>query len=351
MGHDSPQNGSMTSHGQNHPRPAKRPAQYESRASPEGTTNPSYPSAQNMAPVPQDPLAKRRRISKDMGQQQGIGVDNPQAVSPDVTASPGLNHGFSSASPQLPASRSFDSQKPANSRPPSVAMGSGQGLPQQQPQHQLHQSQPPPQRFYAQQSQHQSPNMGTADQRHHGPISTTAPPRPRSQMAGAYGAQRHAHLSPQMLYAQQQSPVANQLGSLSHHSSSLGRGMSAGHHQGHHQYPQNMGRQNSTGGGAPGIPQQRSVAAIRGHLPREGAGQAHGFAGHHPQQATSQPNAMGSFHSYNEHSYLNMDYGLTERDVQEAAAVTALGSPSQLEAALSQPKMRDQHMFQSIGRQ
>lgn len=58
---------------------------------------------------------------------------------------------------------------------------------------------------------------------------------------------------------------------------------------------------------------------------------------------------MGSFHGYGEQSNLNMDYGLTERDVQDAAAVTALGSPTQLEAALSQPKLRD-HMFQSIGR-
>lgn len=59
----------------------------------------------------------------------------------------------------------------------------------------------------------------------------------------------------------------------------------------------------------------------------------------------------GAFHGYGEQSYLNMDYGLTERDVQDAAAVTALGSPSQLEVALSQAKLRDQHMFPSIGRQ
>lgn len=122
-----------------------------------------------------------------------------------------------------------------------------------------------------------------------------------------------------------------------------------GNQLGHLQYSQGTGMQNSRGSGAPGSLQQRGVSAARGQQPRGGIRQAQGFESH--QQPTSQPTTMGPFHSFNEQSYLNMDYGLTERDVQDATAVTALGSPSQLEPTLSQPKMRDSHIFQSIGRQ
>ncbi|XP_044714796.1 uncharacterized protein HRG_11429 [Hirsutella rhossiliensis] len=263
-------------------------------------------------------LTKRRRISKDVSQQPGMSIES-QALSPDLTASPALSHGFSSASPQLSASRSFEPHKATNNRPPNASMGASLGLHQQQQ----------PQRFYAQQSQHPSPSVSAADQHSHGVMQTSVPPRPRSQMAGAYGAQRHVHLSPQMIYTQQpqpQPPMSNPIGSLGHHSTSLSRSMSGGHHH-------------------------KEVRALPGQLLRGGAGQAHGFHSHQHQQATSQPNTLGSFHSINEQSYLNMDYGLTERDVQDAAAVTALGSPSQLETTLAQPKMRDHHMFQSIGRQ
>ncbi|XP_044718133.1 uncharacterized protein HRG_07773 [Hirsutella rhossiliensis] len=300
MEQDGQQRSSLGSNATPHPRNSKRSAQYDSPAPSDGT------------------LTKRRRISKDVSQQPGMSIES-QALSPDLTASPALSHGFSSASPQLSASRSFEPHKATNNRPPNASMGASLGLHQQQQ----------PQRFYAQQSQHPSPSA-------------------KKSMAGAYGAQRHVHLSPQMIYTQQpqpQPPMSNPIGSLGHHSTSLSRSMSGGHHQ----YSPGMGRQDSGGNGAPGLAQQGGAGAARGQLLRGGAGQAHGFHSHQHQQATSQPNTLGSFHSINEQSYLNMDYGLTERDVQDAAAVTALGSPSQLETTLAQPKMRDHHMFQSIG--
>ncbi|RDA90531.1 hypothetical protein CP533_4147 [Ophiocordyceps camponoti-saundersi (nom. inval.)] len=239
-GQGSPQNSGIGPNTTSHPRTMKRPVLHGSQASLDGPASQGYTTSQSTGSIHQDHLAKRRRISKDKGHQQGGGIDS---------------QGF--------------------------------------------------------------------------------------QMSGGYVAQRPAQMSPQMIYTPQQSPMSNQLGSLGHHSTNLGRSMSGPHH-----YPQNMGRSNSGGSGTPSMSHQRGMAAMRGHQHR---GKSHGFHSQH-QQATSQPNAMGTFHSYGEQSYLNMDYGLTERDVQDAAAVTALGSPSQLEAALSQAKMRDQHMFQSIGR-
>lgn len=317
------------------PNTAKRPAQYDGPAPPDGTASRGYSAAQSMGSVPQDQPTKRRRISKETGQQPGMGMES-QTLPPDVTASPALSHGFSSASPQLSASRSFESHKATN-RQLNATMGASLGVQQQQQhQHQLHQQQQQPQRFYAQQSQHPSPSVSASDQHPHGAVQTSVPPRPRSQMAGAYGAQRPAQRSPQMIYTQQrqpqsqsQPPMSKQMGPLSHHSASLGRSTSGG------QFSHGPGRQILGGRGA---------GVIRGHQPRGGAVQAHGFNGHQHQQASSQPDTMGSFQGFNEQSYLNMDYGLTERDVQDAAAVTALGSPSQ-------HKMRDHHMFQSIGRQ
>lgn len=321
------------------PMSTKRPAQHDSSVLSDGTLSQGYSAAQPASAAPQDRLSKRRMFCKDMSQQTSLGAES-QTLSSDATASPALSHGFTSASPQVSASRSFESHT-NNSRSTNAITGAGLGLHQQQQHHSLQQQ---PQRFYAQQLQHPSPGVKAADGHSHGVMQTPGPSGPRSQMAGAYGAQQHAKVSPQMVYTQQQqlqSPMSSPMGPHGHHSASLGSSITGGHHQ----YSQGAGREHSGGNGAAGLPQQRGASRVRGPHVR-----AHGFHSNQHQQAITQPNPTGPFQSFSEQSYLNMDYGLTERDVQDAAAVTALGSPSQLEPTQAPPKSRDQHVFQNVGK-
>ncbi|PNY25947.1 Uncharacterized protein TCAP_04118 [Tolypocladium capitatum] len=315
---------------------AKRPAQNDGQAPADGAAAQDDAPAQNIASSPQGPRAKRRRISKESNNQPGAGVDS-RALPTNAAASPTLNHpSLSGASPPLPASMSPDSQNSIDKG------GSGQSLQQKQRPRQP-QPQQPQQRLYTPHSQQQSPNMDGADQqRQHRPVQAAGLPRPRSQVAGAHGGQQQANIPPRALYAQQQQQqqqMASQMGPGGRPGATFGRGATGSHSQ----YAQHMGRQSSGGSGTAAMPQQRSIATTRERRQQQGHGgarQAHGYANQQRAHGATQPSSMNSFHDYGEQSYLNMDYGLTERDVQDAAAVTAFGSPTQLPGG---------HMYQGIG--
>ncbi|KJZ79093.1 hypothetical protein HIM_01244 [Hirsutella minnesotensis 3608] len=334
------------------PKGLKRSAYQDGTQSMETNTGHGFSAHQNPDAASRDNIAKRRRLSKDPGHGA---LPDTQVVSPNLTESPVISQGLSSASPQLAAPRNFEAQNPSTSRPSSMtSVGTGHMAQTQNHQHHQHQQSltQPPSRFYVQQSQRQSPSLSLAHPQHHGVVPASSSSTPRNQAVGFHPASRRAYPSPQMAYSPHRhlqssaTPITNQLGIASHNNVSNGRGGSDDH-QG---FPQSIARQGPAGPGSTELPQNRGGTAFRGRLPRHGTGQSHGFRGSHHQQPASHPTTINSFQGYNEQSYLNMDYGLTERDVQDAAAITALGSPSQLEAALSQPKLKE-HIFQSIARQ
>ena len=323
----------------------KRPGQNDNEATANGATAAADAPSHVSASSPQGPTPKRRRISKESSKQSGAGLES-QTLPTYTAPSPALNHqSLGSASPPLSASRSFDSQKSIGNRPSNTTTGSSRGERQNQqpPQPQVQQ----PQRVHGPQLHPQSSNLsGTEQHQQYHPLQPAGPAGSRSQAAGAFGApprgeQQPANISPQMLYAQQQQQqqLAGQIGQGGRLGATFGRGVSGSHPQ----YAQHMARQSSGGRGAAATPQQRNLATPGAQLRRQqvpgGVRQAQGYNNQQRAQGAAQ-GPMNSFAGYGEQSYLNMDYGLTERDVQEAAAVTALGNSAQLHG---------HHMYQGMG--
>jgi hypothetical protein len=148
--------------------------------------------------------------------------------------------------------------------------------------------------------------------------------------------------------------LPGQLGHVTSGSGSFARGTGSG------QTPQfgssNIARQGSNDARAASLSQQASLAISRSQSGQQQAPTARhpssDFANGQQAPATSasapSTSSLSHFQSFAEHSYLDMDYGLNERDVQDSAA--AFGDSTQLEAALAEPNMRER-LYQAMNRQ
>jgi len=95
----------------------------------------------------------------------------------------------------------------------------------------------------------------------------------------------------------------------------------------HPQYRQNMAAQAPFGSAVARVSQQRNMGAGRGQrqgppqqpVARQSQGGANQSRSQLQEQQLGEMNSFAS--SYVEQSFLNMDYGLTERDLQDAEAV------------------------------
>jgi hypothetical protein len=115
----------------------------------------------------------------------------------------------------------------------------------------------------------------------------------------------------------------------------------------------NMARQSSNDARTASLSQQASLAISRsqsGHTPTARHASSD-FASSQQVPATSaaapSTSGLGHFPSFTEHSYLDMDYGLNERDVQDSAA--AFGDSTPLDVTLVEPNMRER-LYQAMGR-
>ncbi|KAL7942328.1 hypothetical protein V8C42DRAFT_354867 [Trichoderma barbatum] len=297
---------------------------------------------------------KRRRVSRESLQNPMFNNIDSQSGRVGMTTSPVLNNSYNSIS-QAMATNSFDNQL-ANA---SVRKASTQQhlqqqhhpqrsptQPQSQSQNQSLQNQQQSQQFTPQRPQQQNTGMRPPPQLHQGGHMPGAPrPRGPGQMYG----NSPTNMASQGFYAQTRQ-LPGQLGHVTS-GGSFARGTSSG--QASQFGTSNMARQSSDDARAASLSQQASLA-----ISRSQSGQQHTPTARHPstgftngQQvpatsaAAPTTSSLSQFQSFAEHSYLDMDYGLNERDVQDAAA--AFGDSTQLEAALAEPNMRER-LYQAM---
>ncbi|KAM0455500.1 hypothetical protein ACHAPV_007842 [Trichoderma viride] len=316
---------------------------------------------------------KRRRVSRESLQNPIFNNIDSQPGRVGMTTSPVLNNSYSSIS-QTMASNSFDTQL-ANASAAVRQASNQQHLQQQQQQQQQphhHHSQRSPTQPQGQtqslqnqpqpQPQPQSQSQQYAPQRPHPQSAGMRPPlqlqhmppvssRPRapSQMYGS----SPTSMSSQGFYNQARQ-LPGQLGHAATNSGSFARG--TGSNQASpfgSSSNSNMARQSSNDARTASLSQQASLAISRsqsGHTPTARHASS-GFASSQQVPATSasapSTSGLGHFSSFAEHSYLDMDYGLNERDVQDSAA--AFGDSTPLDVTLVEPNMRER-LYQAMGR-
>ncbi|KAH6610925.1 hypothetical protein Trco_000945 [Trichoderma cornu-damae] len=300
---------------------------------------------------------KRRRVSRESLQNPMFSSIDSQSGRVGMTASPIMNNSYNSIS-QAMATSSFDSQLSGG----AVRKAPGQQHLQQQhhPQRSPTQPQPQsqslqnqqPQQYAPQRPQQQNTGMRPPPQLQQGGHMPPGSSRPRgpSQM---YGNSPTTSMASQGFYAQTRQ-LPGQLGHVTSASASFARGPSSG--QTSHFGSSSMARQSSDDARAVSLSQHASLA-----ISRSQSGQQQTPTARHPSSAftngqqvpatsASAPttSSLSQFQSFAEHSYLDMDYGLNERDVQDAAA--AFGDSTQLEAALVEPNIRER-LYQAMNRQ
>ncbi|UNI15231.1 hypothetical protein JDV02_001784 [Purpureocillium takamizusanense] len=284
------------------------------------------------------PKPKRRRVTKDVESSLAIGV--AQATEPDMGTTRPVSQSFTNESTTQPTSRSLDSQDSIDDGQPILRAGPSLGSPQNHPPQRQRQHQQIQKQQFAPQKPNVSPTLTGTERRARPPIQTPSP-QTRDTTTALYGLQAHSGMSPQMLYAQQQreehlrqpqqqqqhhqqpqKPQQPQTTAPHRTNANMAHEKTTDRHP---QYRQNMAAQASFGSAVPGSSQQRNMGAGRGQ--RQGppqqpvVRQPHGVANQNRPQLQQQLGEMNSFASYGEQSFLNMDYGLTERDLQDAEAV------------------------------
>ncbi|KAM0259548.1 hypothetical protein ACHAQJ_003274 [Trichoderma viride] len=303
---------------------------------------------------------KRRRVSRESLQNPMFNNIDSQSSRSGMTTSPTTNNSYNSISQSMApnglqlanaAMRKISNQQHLQQQRQQ------QNHPQRspiQPQNQsqsLQNQQQPPQQFPPQRSQQQNAGMRPPPQLQQGGHMPPASSRPRgpSQMYGS----SPTSMASQGFYGQPR-PLPGQLGHVTSGSGGFARGTGSG--QTPQFGPSNMARQSSDDARAASLSQQASLA-----ISRSQSGQQQTPTARHPSSdyangqqvpatSASAPttSSLSHFQSFGEHSYLDMDYGLNERDVQDSAA--AFGDSTQLEAALAEPNMRER-LYQAMNRQ
>ncbi|KAL7807651.1 hypothetical protein V8C26DRAFT_310944 [Trichoderma gracile] len=349
----------------NHTHPKKRkvgdPAQVardslSALAAPDASSQMRHGDETSLQMAPTDSAAmKRRRVSRESMQNPMFSNIDTQSGRVGMNTSPILNNNYNSIS-QAMATNNFDSQLASA----AVRKASTQQHLQQQQQHhpqrsptqaqgqnanQSLQNQQQPQQFTPQRpQQQQNPGMRPPQLQqggHMGPGSSR--PRP-GQMYG----NSPTGMTSQGFYAQTRQ-LPGQLGHVTGGGGG-GGGSSFGRATGSGQASQfgssNMARQSSDDR-AVSLSQQASLAISRSQAGQQQTPTARhpssGFTNGQQAPATSASvpttSSLSQFQNFAEHSYLDMDYGLNERDVQDAAA--AFGDSTQLEAALAEGSIRE----------
>ncbi|KAL6887869.1 hypothetical protein GGI43DRAFT_417253 [Trichoderma evansii] len=308
---------------------------------------------------------KRRRVSRESLQNPIFNNVDSQPGRAGMTTSPVLNNSYNGIS-QTMASNNFDTQL-ANAavRQASNPQHLQQQPQQQQQQHHHHSQRSPTQpQGQTQSLQNQPQSQQYTPQRPHQQNAGMRPPlqlqqvghmppgssRPRapSQMYGS----SPTSMSSQGFYNQARQ-LPGQLGHAATNSGSFARG--TGNNQtSSFGSSSNMARQSSDDARTVSLSQQASLAISRsqsGHTPTA-RHPSSDFASSQQVPATSASapttSSLGHFPSFTEHSYLDMDYGLNERDVQDSAA--AFGDSTPLDVTLVEPNMRER-IYQAMGRQ
>ncbi|KAJ4860183.1 hypothetical protein T069G_05171 [Trichoderma breve] len=298
---------------------------------------------------------KRRRVSRESLQNPMFSNIDSQSGRVGMTTSPILNNAYNSIS-QVMATNNFDNQlasaavRKASSQQHLQQQHHPQRSPtqpQSQNQNQPLQNQQQPQQFTSQRPQQQNTGMRPPPQLQQGGHMPPGAARPRGpgQMYGN---------SPTNMASQGFYPQTRQLpGQLGHVAGggSFARGTGSG--QASQFGSSNMARQTSDEARAASLSQQASLAISRSQSGQQQAATARhpssGFTNGQQVPATSASapttSSLSQFQTFAEHSYLDMDYGLNERDVQDAAA--AFGDSTQLEAALAEPNMRER-LYQAM---
>lgn len=172
----------------------------------------------------------------------------------------------------------------------------------------------------------------------------------RSRGPGQMYGNSSTNMATQGFYGQTRQ-LPGQLGHVTSAGGSFARGASSG--QASQFGSSNMARQSSDEARAASLSQQASLAISRSQSGQQQTPTARhpssGFTNGQQVPATSASapttSSLSQFQTFAEHSYLDMDYGLNERDVQDAAA--AFGDSTQLEAALAEPNMRER-LYQAM---
>ncbi|KAL6896234.1 hypothetical protein HDV57DRAFT_521275 [Trichoderma longibrachiatum] len=309
-----------------------------------------------MAP-PDSATMKRRRVSRETMQNPMYSNIDTQSGRVGMNTSPILNNNFNSIS-QAMAANNFDSQLASAAVRKASTQQHLQQQQQQPPQRsptqaqgqnvsQSLQNQQQPQHFTSQRPQQQNPGVRPPQLQQGGHMAPGASrPRP-GQMYG----NSPTGMNAQGFYAQ-----ARQLpGQLGHVTGGGGGGSfarSTGSGQASQFGSSNMARQSSDDR-AVSLSQQASLAISRSQAGQQQTPTARhsssGFPNGQQVPATSASvpttSSLSQFQNFAEHSYLDMDYGLNERDVQDAAA--AFGDSTQLEAALAEGNIRER-LYQAM---
>lgn len=308
--------------------------------------------------VPEQPAnGKRRRVSKGATQNPNFSNMESHPPSIGIAASPTLTVANNTVTQIHATSQSLEHQpsgiRQSHTRksPPQHFQQPKTSLPQLQPLHHKNQ----PQKHYQFNSPQQpqqsvsSLHQTSQQQRHQhqqrhqsqGLSTPSGPPGPRSQ-APAYG--RPQSNMPSQEYYSQQRAIPDQVGQDNSSASGFGRDSGVSRPQ----FTQHAQKRSSGDGEAVTISQQNPMVPVGGqHIHDDASRQTSSFTNPHVPSASAPPTNVSQFQTYEEHSYLDMDYGLNERDVQDSA--TALGDPAQLEVVLGEPTMRER-LYQTIGR-
>ncbi|KAH0498752.1 hypothetical protein TgHK011_005990 [Trichoderma gracile] len=349
----------------NHTHPKKRkvgdPAQVardslSALAAPDASSQMRHGDETSLQMAPTDSAAmKRRRVSRESMQNPMFSNIDTQSGRVGMSTSPILNNNYNSIS-QAMATNNFDSQLASA----AVRKASTQQHLQQQQQHhpqrsptqaqgqnanQSLQNQQQPQQFTPQRpQQQQNPGMRPPQLQQGGHM---APGSSRPRPGPMYG-NSPTGMTSQGFYAQTRQ-LPGQLGHVTGGGGG-GGGSSFGRATGSGQASQfgssNMARQSSDDR-AVSLSQQASLAISRSQAGQQQTPTARhpssGFTNGQQAPATSASvpttSSLSQFQNFAEHSYLDMDYGLNERDVQDAAA--AFGDSTQLEAALAEGSIRE----------
>ncbi|PTB64106.1 hypothetical protein BBK36DRAFT_21753 [Trichoderma citrinoviride] len=303
---------------------------------------------------------KRRRVSRESLQNPIFSNIDTQSGRVGMNTSPILNNSYNSIS-QAMATNNFDSQlASAAVRKASTQ----QHLQQQQQQHhpqrsptqaqgqnvgQSLQNQQQPQQFTSQRPQQQNQGMRPPQLQQGGHMPPgSSRPRP-GQMYG----NSPTGITSQGFYAQTRQ-LPGQLGHVAGGGGGGSFARGAGSGQAAQFGPSSMARQSSDDR-AVNLSQQAALAVSRSQAGQQQTPTARhpssGFTNGQQVSATSTSasvpttSSLSQFQNFGEHSYLDMDYGLNERDVQDAAA--AFGDSTQLEAALADGNMRER-LYQAM---
>ncbi|KAH7326714.1 hypothetical protein B0I35DRAFT_142487 [Stachybotrys elegans] len=280
---------------------------------------------------------KRRRTSKDTAQSMALPAMDPQNSAVSMSGSPLHGTGFGGNPRPVPVSHAYDSQASVTSLDRLATSNAPARRMQDQQQQQQPRSDPfnPHQHQQQQQQSLQSPHATGTPVMQQGSNPT---PRSRQQHPHPFSGQQQVSNPQQGFFAQQrQSPT--QFGQMGNPGPNYVRSLPGKSPQ----YQQNMVRQSSTdGSNMAGMPRQASISTSRPQQARATTAQhPGGFGGQQSPTSASPPSALGQFPNYGGPSYLDMDYVMNGRGVNDSTNAANAAFPGQLEALADSNNLRD----------